>query len=49
MDHDYQEITGRISRGMSALRQDIPDTMKAFSTLAQAATRAGALDARPRS
>ena len=29
---------------MRKLRQDIPDTMKAFSALAQAATRDGALD-----
>ncbi len=44
VSHDYKEITDRISRGMAELRQDIPDTMKAFTALAQAATRAGALD-----
>ena len=44
MGHDYREITDRISRGLGALREDIPDTLKAFSALAQAATRAGALD-----
>lgn len=44
MSQDYKDITDRISRGMAELRQDIPDTMKAFTALAQAATRAGALE-----
>jgi AhpD family alkylhydroperoxidase len=44
MTQSYLEITDRISRGMSQLRTDIPDTMKAFGALAQAATRQGALD-----
>ncbi len=44
MGHDYKAIIDRISSGMAELRQDIPDTMKAFTALAQAATRAGALD-----
>jgi alkylhydroperoxidase/carboxymuconolactone decarboxylase family protein YurZ len=38
------DITKRITGNLRKLRQDIPDTMKAFSALAQAATRDGALD-----
>jgi AhpD family alkylhydroperoxidase len=44
MQKNYSEITKRISGDLRKLRQDIPDTMKAFSALAQAATRDGALD-----
>ncbi|MBR0844064.1 carboxymuconolactone decarboxylase family protein [Bradyrhizobium liaoningense] len=44
MDKNYPEITRQISANMRKLRNDIPDTMKAFSALAQAATRDGALD-----
>ena len=44
MEKNYSEITGRISGDLRKLRQDIPDIMKAFSALAQAATREGALD-----
>jgi len=44
MEKNYSDITKRISGGLRKLRQDIPDTMKAFSALAQAATREGALD-----
>ncbi|MBR0856465.1 carboxymuconolactone decarboxylase family protein [Bradyrhizobium liaoningense] len=44
MDKNYPEITRQISAKMRKLRNDIPDTMKAFSALAQAATRDGALD-----
>ena len=44
MEKNYSEITKRISGDLRKLRQDIPDTMKAFSALAQAATREGALD-----
>ena len=44
MEKNYSEITRRISDDIKKLRQDIPDTMKAFSALAQAATRDGALD-----
>ena len=43
MEKNYSDITKRISGGLRKLRQDIPDTMKAFSALAQAATREGAL------
>ena len=44
MEKNYIDITKRISGDLRKLRQDIPDTMKAFSALAQAATRDGALD-----
>jgi AhpD family alkylhydroperoxidase len=44
MEKNYSDITKRISGDLQKLRQDIPDTMKAFSALAQAATRDGALD-----
>ena len=44
MEKNYSDITKRISGDLRKLRQDIPDTMKAFSALAQAATREGALD-----
>ena len=44
MEKNYSELTRRISGDLRKLRQDIPDTMKAFSALAQAATRDGALD-----
>ena len=44
MDKNYPEITRTISANMRKLRNDIPDTMKGFAALAQAATRDGALD-----
>ena len=44
MEKSYIDITKRISGDLRKLRQDIPETMKAFSALAQAATRDGALD-----
>jgi AhpD family alkylhydroperoxidase len=44
MEKSYIDITKRISGNLRKLRQDIPDTMKGFSALAQAATRDGALD-----
>ena len=44
MDKNYPEITRQISANMRKLRNDIPDTMKGFSALAQSATRDGALD-----
>jgi AhpD family alkylhydroperoxidase len=44
MEKNYSDITKRISGDLAKLRQDIPDTMKAFSALAQAATRDGALN-----
>ena len=44
MEKNYVDITKRISGDLRKLRQDIPDIMKAFSALAQAAGRDGALD-----
>lgn len=44
MEKNYAEFTKRISGDLRKLHKDIPDTMKAFSALAQAATRDGALD-----
>ena len=44
MDKNFPEITRQISANMKKLRNDIPDTMKGFAVLAQAATRDGALD-----
>ena len=44
MEKNYSELTKRISGDIRKLRKDIPGTMQAFSALAQAATRDGALD-----
>jgi len=44
MEKNYSEICRQISGNLRKLREDIPDTMQAFSVLAQAATRDGALD-----
>jgi AhpD family alkylhydroperoxidase len=44
MEKNYTELTKRISGELRKLHKDIPDTMRAFSALAQAATRDGALD-----
>ena len=44
MEKNYIEITRDISANLKTLRKDIPDTMAAFSTMAQAASRDGALD-----
>lgn len=43
MDKNYPEITRNISANLRKLRTDIPDVMKGFSALAQAAGRDGAL------
>ena len=43
-EKNFIDITKRISGDLRKLRQDIPDTMRAFSALAQAADRDGALD-----
>ncbi len=40
----YPELTAAISASLAKLRADIPDTMRGFSALAQAASRPGALD-----
>lgn len=44
MSKDYREITQSVSASLATLRNDSPDMMKAFSALAQAASRDGALD-----
>jgi len=44
LDKNYAEICKGISGNLRKLRRDIPDTMQAFSALAQAATKDGALD-----
>jgi AhpD family alkylhydroperoxidase len=44
MEKNYSELIKRISGDLRKLRKDIPDTMQAFSALAQAAARDGALD-----
>jgi AhpD family alkylhydroperoxidase len=44
MKKSYIDITKRISGDLRKLREDIPDTMRSFSALAQAAGRDGALD-----
>jgi AhpD family alkylhydroperoxidase len=44
MEKNYSDITKRIAGDLKKLRNDIPDTMQAFSALAKAATRDGALD-----
>jgi len=40
----YREITAATSAPLARLRADIPDTLRGFSALAQAATADGALD-----
>ena len=44
MSKIYKEITGDISSSLASLRKEIPDVMAAFSSLAQSATKEGALD-----
>lgn len=44
MSKNYHDITQSLSASLAKLRGDTPDVMKAFSMLAQAATRDGALD-----
>lgn len=44
MSKNYREITRRVSGNLAKMRVDIPDVMKGFGSLAQAATRDGALD-----
>ena len=40
---NYPEIIARVSSNLAKLRQDVPDVMKGFNTLAGAATAEGAL------
>ncbi len=44
MTKDYRDITRSISAGIATLRGDTPDLTKAFSALAEAASRDGALE-----
>jgi|SRR6185312_16255659 len=44
MAKDHSEICRQISDNLRKLRKDLPDTMQAFSALAYAAGRDGALD-----
>lgn len=44
MSKSYKQITGDISTSLAKLRKEIPDVMTGFSSLAQAATKDGALD-----
>ena len=48
MSKSYPEITQRIASNLKALRSDISDTMQGFSAMAQAATKDGVLDKKPR-
>ncbi len=43
---NYPEITSDISTSLKSLRRGIPETMQAFSSLAQAATKSQALDSK---
>ncbi len=40
---NYRDITRRVSGELKTFRSDLPDVMKGFGALAQAATRDGAL------
>ncbi len=44
MSKSYKDITKRVSGQLAKFRTDMPDVMKGFGGLAQAATRDGALD-----
>ena len=44
MEKNFSQICKDISGNLQKLRKDIPETMQAFSALAHAATRDGALD-----
>ena len=46
MAQSYLDITRQTSAQLAQLRTDIPDTLRGFSAMAQAATKDGALDAR---
>lgn len=46
MNKNYRQITRSVSASLAKLRADIPEVTKGFSAMAQAATRAGALDAK---
>ncbi len=40
----FTDLTQQVSQNLATLRADIPDVMKAFSEMARAATKDGALD-----
>jgi AhpD family alkylhydroperoxidase len=44
MTKSYQSITSDISKNLGVLRKGIPDVMSGFTSLAQGATKEGALD-----
>jgi AhpD family alkylhydroperoxidase len=44
MTKSYKEITKDLSASLAKLRKEIPDVTTGFSSLAQAATKEGALD-----
>jgi len=44
MSKDWIEMTRSLSGGLKEMRGGAPDVMKAFGAIAQAATKAGALD-----
>jgi AhpD family alkylhydroperoxidase len=44
MHKDFPTITKRISNSLRTFREDMPEALRAFSSLSQAATRSGALD-----
>lgn len=44
MNKDWIEMTRNLSAGLREMRGGAPEVMKAFSAIAQAATKAGALD-----
>jgi len=46
MTKNYHDITQSVSASLAKLRGDIPEVMKGFSVLAQAASKPGALDAK---
>ena len=44
MSKNYREITAEVSASLAKLRADMPETLRGFSSLAQAAGKDGALD-----
>ncbi|MEC9357169.1 MAG: carboxymuconolactone decarboxylase family protein [Pseudomonadota bacterium] len=46
MSKSYRSITHDVSKSLAKLRGDIPEVMKGFGALAQAAGKDGALDAK---
>lgn len=44
MNKDYREITQKVSASLATFRAEMPELMKAFGALSQAATRSGAID-----